>query len=128
MARYWPGRSLLELYRGEMSWRELRVFLRYLPSDSATSRAARGTSPQEEFWTPERHLLASVVDAVREGTFAQVKLQGDPKKTRRLKPPAPIPRPGVEQPKKAQALRLGGRNPSSSKELAAAFRGGAATT
>ena len=31
MARYWPGRSLLELYRGTLSWRELRVFLKYGP-------------------------------------------------------------------------------------------------
>ena len=127
MARYWPGRSLMELYRGEMSWRELRVFLRYLPEDSATHRAVRPRSQEEQFWTPERHLIATVVDAVREGTFAQVKLHGDPKKTRRMKPPKPIPRPGVEQPRDAKVIRLGGRNPSSSKELAAAFRGGAAT-
>ncbi|WP_326806642.1 hypothetical protein OHB04_02300 [Streptomyces sp. NBC_01775] len=127
MAHYWPGRSLLELYRGEMSWRELRVFLRYLPEGSATHRAVRPKKPDEEFWTPDRHLIATVVDAVRENTFATVKLGGDPKKTRRLKPPKPIPRPGVEQPRDAKVIRLGGRNPSKPAELAAAFRGGAAT-
>ncbi|MEU2724079.1 hypothetical protein [Streptomyces smyrnaeus] len=126
MARYWPGRSLLELWRGQMSWRELRVFLRFLPPDSATARAVRKSTPEDDTWTLDRHLLATVADAVRENTYALVKLQGDPKKTRRLKPPKPIPRPGVEQPKAAKVIRLGGRNPSSSKELAAAFRGGTA--
>lgn len=125
MARYWPGRSLLELYRGEMSWRELRVFLRFLPHDSATHRSVHPESREETFWTPDRHLLATIVDSVRENTFATVKLGGDPKKTARLKPPKPIPRPGVKQPKDAKVIRLGGRNPSSSKELAAAFRGAA---
>ncbi|GAB2718079.1 hypothetical protein [Streptomyces bullii] len=120
IARYWPGRSLLELYRGEMSWRELRVFLRFLPPDSATSRAVRGSTPEEEAWTLDRQLLASVVDAVRENTFATVKLGGDPKKTGRLKPPDPIPRPGVEQ-KKSNVIRFGGRHGSGAKQLAAVF-------
>ena len=127
MARYWPGRSLLELYRGTLSWRELRVFLRHLPEDSATHRSIRPKTADEEFWNPDRHLYASTIDAIRENTYALVKLQGDPKKTRRLKPPKPIPRPGVEQPKAAKVIRLGGRNPSKPAELAAAFRGGAAT-
>lgn len=125
--RYWPGRSLLELYRGTMSWRELRVFLRYLPNDSATRRAVKPLTPDEEFWNPDRHLMATVVDAIRENTFATVKLGGDPKKTKRMRPPKPIPRPGVKQPQNAKIIRLGGRNPSSPKELATAFRGGAAT-
>jgi hypothetical protein len=126
MARYWPGRSLLELYRGEMSWRELRVFLRFLPHDSATHRSVKPLSSDEEFWNPDRHLMATVVDAIRENTFATVKLGGDPKKTKRLKPPKPIPRPGVAAPKDAKIIRLGGRSPSSSRELAAAFHGDAA--
>ncbi|MEU6437420.1 hypothetical protein ABZ874_24225 [Streptomyces albidoflavus] len=126
MARLWPGRSLLELYRGEMSWRELRVFLRYLPPDSATSRAIRGSSPDEEAWTLDRQLLASVVDAVREGTFAAVKLHGDPKKTCRLKPPRPIPRPGVEPEQKSNVIRFGGRHGSGAAQLAQVFGGRAA--
>ncbi|MDX5566914.1 hypothetical protein PYK79_31780 [Streptomyces sp. ID05-04B] len=120
MARYWPGRSLLELYRGEMSWRELRVFLRYLPPDSATARAVRGASPDEDAWTLDRQLLASAVDAIREGTFAAVKLHGDPKKTARLHAPEPIPRPGVK-PKQTQVIRFGGRHGSGAEQLARVF-------
>ncbi|MFF8485155.1 hypothetical protein [Streptomyces antibioticus] len=128
MARYWPGRSLLELYRGEMSWRELRVFLRYLPQDSATSRAVRGASPEEETWTLERQLLASAVDAIREGTYALVRLQGDPKKTKRLRPPEPIERPGVEKRRRTGGvIRFGGRHGSGAAELAKVFGGPAIT-
>jgi len=127
MARYWPGRSLLELYRGDMSWRELKVFLRHLPRDSATHRSVHPQSPDEEFWTPERDLAAAAVDAIRETTYAAIKLHGDRKKTRRLKPPKRIPRPGVEDQPDPKVIRLGGRRPSSAKELAAAFSGAAAT-
>ena len=121
IARYWPGRSLLELYRGEMSWRELRVFLRYLPADSATARAVRGSTPDEDAWTLDRHLLASAVDAIRENTFATIKLGADPKKTGRLRPPDPIPRPGVEQRKQSNVIRFGGRHGSGAAQLAAVF-------
>lgn len=119
---YWPGRSLKEFWRGELSWLELKIFLRYLPRDSATARAVRNASPDEEAWTLDRQLLASVVDAVRENTFATVKLGGDPKKTGRLKPPKPIPRPGVEEPKNnSTTIRFGGRHGSGAKQLAAVF-------
>ncbi|WP_369274526.1 hypothetical protein AB5J55_35415 [Streptomyces sp. R11] len=121
MARYWPGRSLLELYRGEMSWRELKVFLKFLPPDSATARAVRGSSPEEEAWTLDRQLLATIADAVRENTFATVKVGGDPKKTGRLKPPRPIPRPGVEEPQKNNVIKFGGRHGSGAKQLAQVF-------
>lgn len=121
MARYWPGRSLLDLWRGGLTWREVRVFLRYLPRDSATARAARKDTPEEEAWTLDRQLLATIVDAVRENTFASIKLGGDPKKTSRLKPPAPIPRPGVAEPQQSNVIRFGGRHGSGAKQLATVF-------
>ncbi|MGC5239086.1 hypothetical protein [Streptomyces albogriseolus] len=126
MARYWPGRSLLELYRGEMSWRELRVFLRYLPWDSATARAVRESTPDEDYWTPDRQLAATLIDSLREQTYALIKLHGDPKKTRRIRPPEPIPRPGVEKRKSTKTIRFGGRHGSGAAELARVF-GGRAT-
>lgn len=122
VAHYWPGRSLLEVYRGEMSWRELGVFLRHLPHDSATVRAVRGTTVEEDQWTLDRHLLAAVVESVRENTFAQVRLHGDPKKTKHMKPPGPIPRPGVEAPaRKGNVIRFGGRHGSGATQLATVF-------
>lgn len=125
MPRYWPGRSLLELYRGEMSWRELKVFLRYLPPDSATHRSVHPRSPEEEFWSPDRQLAASTVDALRELTFVTLKLHGDPKQTKRLKPPDPIERPGVAPRKDTRVIRFGGRNAPAGPQLAAAFGGAA---
>ncbi|MFD5566655.1 hypothetical protein [Streptomyces cadmiisoli] len=104
-----------------MSWRELRVFLRYLPTDSATARAVRGSTLEEDAWTLVPQLLASVVEAVRENTFTAVKLHGDPKKTGRLKPPRPIPRPGVEEPQKNNVIRFGGKHGSGAKQLAQVF-------
>lgn len=121
MARYWPGRSLLELYRGQMSWRELRVFLRFLPTDSATARSVRGSTPEDDQWTLDRHLLATVADAVREQSFLMVKLHGDPKKTKRLREPEPIERPGVQARKKSNVIRFGGRHGSGAQQLAQVF-------
>lgn len=125
IAHYWPGRSILELYRGEMSWRELRVFLRYLPRDSVTARAICPPDPDADFWTPDRHLTATLIDAVREGTFATIVMGGDPKKTKRLKPPKPIPRPGVGDQQKpgSGVIRFGGKHGSGARELAAVFGG-----
>lgn len=120
---YWPGRSLLELYDGRMSWRELRVFLKGLPADSLTARAVRGTTPEEDQWTLDRQLAASMVDAIRENTFATVKVTGDPKKTRRLRPPDPIPRPGVTPRDRKNVIRFAGRHGSGAAQLATVFGG-----
>lgn len=123
LPHYWPGRSLLELYDGRMSWRELRIFLKGLPPDSLTARAVRGSTAEEDQWTLDRHLLASAVDAIRENTFATVRLGGDPKKTRRLRPPDPIPRPGVAAAPSKNIIRFGGRHGSGAAQLATLFGG-----
>lgn len=122
MARYWPGRSLLELYRGEMTWRELRVFLRYLPQDSATARAVN----PDNAWTLDQHLQAMVADSVRELTHLTLLVHSDPKKRGRIKPPEPLPRPGMEpRRRKGNVIRFGGRHGSGAAQLAQVFRGAA---
>lgn len=124
MARYWPGRSLLQLHTGELSWREVRVFIEHLPPDSATGRSMRGSTPEDDAWTLDRQLLAIIADSVRESTFMQVKLHGDPKKTKRLQPPEPIQRPGVEaRSKKSNVIKFGGRHGSGAAQLATVFGG-----
>ncbi|MFF9279508.1 hypothetical protein [Streptomyces griseosporeus] len=109
-----------------MSWRELKVFLTHVPWDSATARSVRGSTPEEDYWSPDRQLMAAMVDAQREHTYVTVKLHGDPKKTKRLRPPEPIPRPGVEKRKNTRVIRFGGRHGSGAAELAKVF-GGRAT-
>ncbi|WP_147982143.1 hypothetical protein [Streptomyces sp. MS191] len=102
------------------------MFLRYLPNDSATARQVRGSTADEDEWTLDRQLLASAVDAIRENTFATIRLGGDPKKTARLKPPDPIARPGVEVRKqKSNVIRFGGRHGSGAAQLAGVFGGAA---
>lgn len=123
MARYWPGRSLMELYRGAMSWRELRVFLRYLPAESATARAIRGSTPEEEHWTFERQLMASVVDNVSFLNALTLYINSDPKRRGKFKPPDPIERPGVEKRTKSNVIRFGGRHGSGAAQLATVFGG-----
>lgn len=123
LARYWPGRSLLELYRGDMSWRELRVFLRYLPAESATARAV----DPDNAWTLDQHLAATVADSVGFLNALTVYVNSDPKKRGTFRPPDRIPRPGVEQRRKSNVIRFGGRHGSGAAQLASVF-GGAATS
>ena len=124
LAHYWPGRSIYELYRGEMTWQELRVFLRYLPPESSTAQAIWPKTAEElerERWSApaDRFMLASLIDSVREQTYVQVKLHGDPKKTRHLKPPEPIERPGVQG--RTKTIRFGGKHGSGAAQLAEVF-------
>ncbi len=111
-----------------MSFRELATFLKWLPWDSATARSVRGSTAEDDYWTPDRQLKAATVDAIRENTYVQIKLHGDPKKTKRMKPPDPIPRPGVEKRKNSRVIRFGGRHGSGAAELAKVFGGGRAAT
>ncbi|MBZ6258869.1 hypothetical protein KVH22_25470 [Streptomyces olivaceus] len=109
-----------------MSWLELKTFLNHLPWDSATSRSVRGSTAEEDYWSPDRQLIAATVDAIRELTYVTVKLHGDPKKTRRMRPPEPIPRPGVEKRRNSKVIRFGGKHGSGADQLAQVF-GGRAT-
>lgn len=120
MARYWPGRSLLELHRGEMSWRELRVFLRYLPAESATAQAVN----PDNSWSRSEQLTAAVVDRLGELTHLMLLVNTDPKKRGRLRPPDLVERPGVEpRRRKSNVIRFGGRHGSGAAQLATVFGG-----
>ncbi len=119
MARYWPGRSLLELYRGEMSWRELRVFLRHLPQDSAT---ARKINP-DNAWSLDQQLTAAAVDGINFLGALTLYVNGDPKSRGKFKPPEPVDRPGVRRRPAANTIRFGGRHGSGAAQLAAVFGG-----
>jgi hypothetical protein len=97
-------RSLLELHKGTMSFRELSWLVKGLPGDgTALWRAGRrvkstkvgktkATPPPDEYWTPERELQAQTIDALNVLSWHNTK---DGKHGRN--PPKPIRRPGVEQ-------------------------------
>lgn len=123
---YWPGRSLYEVYADPptMSLYELRVFVKYLPPDSATAREVWPKTPEQaeqEYWSApaDRFFAATLIDSLREQTFVQVKLHGDPKKTRGMRPPEPIERPGVKP--RTKTIRFGGRHGSGAAQLAEVF-------
>lgn len=61
-----------------------------LPHTSRLAVAMRG-GHEFEGWDLHAHLLAALVDAVQANTHAVVQVQS----SRRVKAPAPLPRPGI---------------------------------
>lgn len=92
------GLSLNDVASGELTLRRLKGLVAHLPSDgTAMWRHARRNpkpgvvaDPPADWWTPERDLLASVVDSISRLTWALRGKEGSA-------PPKPIKRPGVEQ-------------------------------
>lgn len=96
-------RSLLELHRGTMTFRELSWLIKGLPGDgtalwragrrvkSKAVKGAKATPPPDEYWTAERELLAQVIDGLNILAWQKTK---DGSKGRNA--PKPIRRPGVE--------------------------------
>lgn len=66
-----------------------------LPPESSTAAAVR-SEPDAAGWSTTEFLLASVVDAVRENTFANMQVRTK----KRLKPPGKLPVPGRKVEKK----------------------------
>lgn len=62
LPRYWPGRSLHELATGEMTWRELRTFVRHLPRESAYIRSVHGDLVE---WGVAEQLQATQINDAR---------------------------------------------------------------
>lgn len=93
-----------------MSYRELWVFIKHLPPESATQTALRDeelegdlddlvtATPvgEQQFgpWSHQDYLTAQLIDAVRENTYvAAISGRVDPKPD----PPTPVPRPGLRR-------------------------------
>lgn len=79
---------LRELFTGEMTWRELGVYLRGLPPGSATRIAMNEGMPEP---TQESILLADVIDALQAVRW-QVAAHGVEKESQLPKWPRPYPR------------------------------------
>jgi hypothetical protein len=71
IARFYPGRSVLEWWRGEMSSRELWALLQHLPHDSATQRARRDGD-----WSEREYLLPLLINEVKSLRADQAALAG----------------------------------------------------
>lgn len=117
--------DLLDLWRGTLSPRKIRVLVKHLPPESATVRALNPRTPEEEHWTTDRQLLAGICDRVDQLTYTTSILGVDQKHRNKIKEPRPIPRPGVKPPKGTGTIRFGGRHGSGAKHLAGVFGGAA---
>lgn len=82
------GIRLRELFTGGMTWRELGVYVRGLPPESAARTAMNGNLPEP---TQESLLLADVIDAVQWVRW-QIAAQNVDKESKLPKPPRPYPR------------------------------------
>lgn len=78
--------------------RTLLSYIAWLPDNSALAAAMRA---EPRGWGSERHLLATVVDAIQANTYVTAKAaRGRPKK------PKPIPRPRSKKKTAARVVRV----------------------
>lgn len=101
------------MHRGKLSWRRVKVLIAGLPPEAALFRKMDGMGG----WTLTDHLLASVIDGL--GVVAYNSLVGphaDPRRLRRIKPPATFPRPTTTHRRQ--------RRKATSEDLKAMFGGG----
>lgn len=94
------GLGLNDVAAGRVSFRRLRGLVRGLPADGTAlwrkhrrepaKTGARATQPPDDWWTPERDLLATVADALHIIAWQKTK---DAQTGRNF--PKPIPRPGI---------------------------------
>lgn len=105
--------DLLDLHRGRLSWRRLRVLIEHLPPESATMTAIRNAHPDvvssdadpaQGRWSQDQMLLAQLVDEIRWLRWITVATNSSAGNT--PPQPEPMPRPGVVSARPA-ARRLG---------------------
>lgn len=86
--------DLLDLWRGALSWRRLRVLIDMLPPASAYWRARHGAGD----WTVTEYMLADLFDVSAAANWQRA---GDPK----ARKPKAYPRPGVQEAKESAIER-----------------------
>lgn len=109
------GIDVLDVYRGSLSLRRLRILIEHLPPESVTKTAIRRDLTPEQIeaarsntdhrpdlapWSNIEMLTASLLDAVRLNTASMIAVNGGPQPH-----VDPTPRPGIP-PKKTGRNRL----------------------
>lgn len=110
--RRWFGLSLKDLFRGELSYRELWELVEMLPQESWTQTALRdnpaegleGLAPPESDqkfgpWAHSDYQRAALLDAVNQLAAITAWVNGNDK----YPPPTPTPRPGMNRPVRIQS-------------------------
>ncbi|MFH8751128.1 DUF5361 domain-containing protein [Streptomyces rimosus] len=106
---------MLDVHRGRMTWRRLRVIIQHLPPESHTMTALRNATPADELerqagegepekgrWSQAEQLLAAVYDRLGRIEYALIAANTE-KKRDRPNPPEPLRRPGAVPRKKKPA-------------------------
>ena len=70
-----------------------------LPDDSALAAALQGVP---RGWGTNRHLLATVIDAIQGNTYVTARVAG----VKRVRKPTPIPRPKTKARQKRRVVRV----------------------
>ncbi|MFE9003074.1 hypothetical protein ACFYOY_13175 [Streptomyces sp. NPDC007875] len=125
--------DLLDVHRGRLSWRRLRVLIQHLPPESATMTALRNDLTDEELaeqaehgdpekgrWSQVEQLLALIADRVARLEYVTILANSD-SKGKKPTPPEPIARPGAKPRKPKPKL-----SDSSAEVLFQLINGGAA--
>lgn len=77
---------------GELSPKRALILIENLPPSSRTVTLI-GDNPEAYGWDLSAHMLASVIDTIRENTYTNVQVRTK----KRIDPPEPFTRPGVEK-------------------------------
>lgn len=90
------GLNLVKVIRPDSGYSPKQVLslIQSLPPESRTVAAIRG-GPEFLGWGADRYLMAALIDAVNQNTFAFVSANSKKKP----KPPQPVPRPSVQESK-----------------------------
>lgn len=83
-----------------------------LPADCTTATLQRGV--EDSAWGLTEHLLAAVVDVLQVANWQREQLHSKSK----VKPPKPLPRPGVQD----ETVRHGGKSGLSNEQIKAWFQ------
>jgi hypothetical protein len=124
---------LLDVHRGRMSWRRLRVLIQQLPPESATWTALRNSLSDEELaeqadkgepeqgrWSQLEQLTAALLDATRRVEYVLICANTD-SKSKRPRAPEPTRRPGAKPVRPKQQM-----SDAQANHLFALLNGGAA--
>ncbi|MGI5245416.1 hypothetical protein [Dactylosporangium sp. CA-139066] len=105
--RRYLGVNLVEEIGSEsLTWRMLGSFIERLPLDSALALAQ--AKPEERQWDMRNHLLATIADRLAVSNWLAGNMLCAWSKEGSENPvpkPEPIPRPGVEAPKKQRGMK-----------------------
>jgi hypothetical protein len=96
LLRFWNLDLVADLGTPRLTWRRLRILIERLPPESSVFRSVVGE--EAALWTPDRHLLAGVLDRLGTTSYllGGVLVTLGAVKENPVPEPRSLPRPGVD--------------------------------